>query len=92
MAVAPAVGCTSAAPKSGSVWDLPECRHAVLQTHRDAHRPDSRDGRGLYFRGESRMHFVALTSGATLEVVRRDTLCADPYRRESLAVLTRIEP
>ena len=44
------------------------------------------DGRGLYFRGEGRMHFVALMSGATLQVVRHDTLFADPYRRESLAV------
>jgi hypothetical protein len=44
------------------------------------------DGRGLYFRGESRMHFVALKSGATLEVVRRDTLFADPYRRAALDV------
>ena len=44
------------------------------------------DGRGLYFRGESRMHFVALTSGATLVVVRRDTLFADPYRRAGVDV------
>ena len=44
------------------------------------------DGRGLYFRGPQRMHFVALTSGAGLEVVRRDTLFVDPYRRESLSV------
>jgi len=44
------------------------------------------DGRGLYFRGESRMHFVALTSGPTLGVVRHDTLFVDPYRRETLAV------
>ncbi|MEQ1690615.1 MAG: protein kinase [Gemmatimonas sp.] len=44
------------------------------------------DGRGLYFRGEGRMHFVALTSGTTLEVMRHDTLFVDPYRRESLAI------
>ena len=44
------------------------------------------DGRGLYFRGEGRMHFVALKGGAALEVVRRDTLFADPYRRETLAL------
>ena len=44
------------------------------------------DGRGLYFRGEGRMHFVALANDAILQVVRRDTLFADPYRRESLAV------
>jgi eukaryotic-like serine/threonine-protein kinase len=43
------------------------------------------DGRGLYFRGEGRMHFLALASGATLDVVRRDTLFVDPYRREILA-------
>jgi hypothetical protein len=44
------------------------------------------DGRGLFYRGEGRMHFVGLSSGPTLEVVRRDTLFADPYRRETLAV------
>ena len=39
------------------------------------------DGRGLYFRGDDRMHFLALKGGAALEVVRHDTLFADPYRR-----------
>ena len=32
------------------------------------------------------MHFVALKGGAALEVVRRDTLFVDPYRREALSV------
>ena len=44
------------------------------------------DGHGLYFRGEGRMHFVVLKGGAALEILRRDTLFADPYRRETLAV------
>lgn len=44
------------------------------------------NSRGLYYRGKNRMHFAALTSGATLAVVRRDTLFADPNRRELLVV------
>jgi eukaryotic-like serine/threonine-protein kinase len=46
----------------------------------------SPDGRGLYYRGDTRVHFVAFGNGPTLEVVRRDTLFADGYRRETLAV------
>ena len=44
------------------------------------------NSRGLYYRGKNRMHFAALTSGSTLAVVRRDTLFADPNRRELLVV------
>jgi len=44
------------------------------------------DGRGLYFRGERRMQYAALKGGASIEVMRRDTLFDDPYRRESLSV------
>jgi hypothetical protein len=38
------------------------------------------------------MHFVALGGGTALEVVRRDTLFADPYRRETLAVAYDVFP
>ena len=48
------------------------------------------DGRGLYYRGVDRMMYAALrtgsAAGAGLEVVRRDTLFADTYRREKLTV------
>ncbi|MBY0491831.1 MAG: serine/threonine-protein kinase [Gemmatimonadaceae bacterium] len=44
------------------------------------------DGRGLYYRGDGRMYFAAFANGTTLQVARRDSLFADVYRRETLAV------
>lgn len=44
----------------------------------------ARDGRGIYYRGPARLMFAALDARA--EVVRRDTLFLDTYRKENRAV------
>ena len=46
----------------------------------------ARDGSGLFYRGVNRMLFVTLREGQTPAVVRRDTLFADVYRKETLSI------
>ncbi|MBX9929840.1 MAG: serine/threonine-protein kinase [Gemmatimonadaceae bacterium] len=50
----------------------------------------ARDGRGIYYRGPARLMFAALDARA--EVVRRDTLFLDPYRKEHRAVAYDVFP
>ncbi len=50
----------------------------------------ARDGRGVYYRGPSRLMFAALDARG--EVLRRDTLFADAYRKENRAVAYDVFP
>jgi hypothetical protein len=50
------------------------------------------DGRGLFYRGEARMHFIAFANSTSLEVARRDSLFSDVYRKETLAVAYDVFP
>lgn len=50
----------------------------------------ARDGRGLYYRGSTRLMFAALDSRA--EVLRRDTLFVDSNRKEDRAIAYDVFP
>ena len=50
----------------------------------------ARDGRGIYYRGPSRLMFAALDTRG--EVQRRDTLFVDTYRKENRAVAYDVFP
>jgi serine/threonine-protein kinase len=46
----------------------------------------SRDGRGFYYRTPGRLMFATIATTPELGVVKRDSIFADPYRREGRAV------
>jgi hypothetical protein len=46
----------------------------------------TRDGRGLYYRGPTKMMFATVTATPQFAVVKRDTLFTDSYRKELKAV------
>lgn len=50
----------------------------------------ARDGRGLFYRGPTRLMYAAMDARG--EVVRRDTLFADVYRKENRAVAYDVFP
>lgn len=46
----------------------------------------TQDGRGFYYRSSSRLMFATIATSPELAVTKRDSMFADPYRREGKAV------